>query len=85
MVQNLSNLLKPGTDAKSFSIGMQQGSGVTGSMPQLLVAVTSAQPLPALRPGRSIAASEFFPAALSEAERAGQALWATARYFKLEQ
>jgi serine/threonine-protein kinase len=85
MVQNLSSLLKPGTDAKSFSIGMQQRDGVTGSQPQLLVAVTSAQALRGLRPGRPVAAAEFFPAALSEAERSGQTLRATARYFKLEQ
>jgi serine/threonine-protein kinase len=84
MVQNLSNLLKPGTDAKSFSIGMQQRDGVTGSQPQLLVAIASAQPLPGLRPGRAVAASEFFPAVLTEAERAGQTLGVTARYFKLD-
>jgi serine/threonine protein kinase len=84
LVQNVSDLLKAGTDAKTFSIGMPQRDGVAGSQPQLLVAVASLQPLASLRPARSTAASEFFPAVLREAERTIQTLSATARYFKLE-
>ena len=83
LVQNVTNLLKPGTDAKNFSIGMQR-AGAAGSQPQLLLAVTSARPLDALRPAGAVAAVQFFPAVLSATERSGQTLAATARYFRLE-
>ena len=82
-VQNVSNMLKQGTDAKSFSIGMQR-AGAAGSQPQLLLAVTSPRPLDALRPAGPVAADQFFPAVLSAAERSGQNVAATVRYFKLE-
>jgi serine/threonine-protein kinase len=84
-VENVSHLLKPGTDAKTFGIPMQPRGGLkSGSDPQLLLAVASAAPLGALRPGRPMPADSFFPAVLAEKARSGAALAATARYFRLE-
>jgi serine/threonine-protein kinase len=83
IVQNVSNLLKPGIDAKTFNIGIRRES-LTGSQPQLLIAVASSKPLDSLRPTGAMAADRFFPAVLSEAERARQPISATARYVKLE-
>jgi serine/threonine-protein kinase len=83
-VQNVSHQLKPGTDAKTFSIGMQDREGSPGSQPQLLIAVASPRPLDALKTARAVAAGQFFPGVLNEAQRTGQALGVMARYFKLE-
>jgi serine/threonine protein kinase len=87
-VQNLSQLLKPGTDAKTFKIGMQRnesggGSG-GGRQPQLLLAIASASPLASLRSGQAMAAAELFPNLVNEAAQTGQKLGASARYFMLE-
>jgi serine/threonine-protein kinase len=84
LVQNVSQQLRPGTDAKTFSIGMQEREGTPGSQPQLLLAVASPRPLDALKAARPVAAEQFFPAVLNEAQRTGQTLGVTARYFKLE-
>jgi hypothetical protein len=81
-VQNVSSSLKQGTDAKLFNIDMKQREGVSGSQPQLLMAVSSGRPLQALR--RPLAAEQFFAAVTSEAARTGQPVAATARYFKFE-
>jgi serine/threonine protein kinase len=83
-VQNLSQLLKPGTDAKTFKIGMQRTEGGADRQPQLLMAIATVSPLASLRPGRAASANEFFSNVLNEATRAGQPLGATARYFMLE-
>ena len=40
-VQNVSNLLKPGTDAKTFNIGIKRPEGAAGRQPQLLIAVAT--------------------------------------------
>jgi serine/threonine-protein kinase len=84
MVQNVSSLLKLGTDAKSFNIGMRRTEGAAGRQPQLLMAVTSSSPVDALRPGQSAEAEKFFPQVLSDAARTGKSLSAVARYFMLE-
>jgi len=83
LVQNVSYALKDGTDAKTFSLGMQRTEGA-GGQPQLLLAVASPRLLEALRPSRPMPADQFFLLAQSEAARAGLTLSATARYFKLE-
>ncbi len=85
IVQNLSNLLKPGTDAKTFNIGMKRPEGTTGRQPQLLIAVTSPLPVNALQAGQSAKADQFFFRVLSEAAKSGTPLSAAARYFMLEQ
>ena len=83
-MQNVSSLLKPGTDAKSFNIGMRRTEGVAGRQPQLLLAVTSSSPVDALRPGQPAEAEKFFPQVLSDAARTSKSLSAVARYFMLE-
>jgi serine/threonine-protein kinase len=83
-VENLSSLLKPGVDAKLFDIGMRRVDGSHGRQPQLLIAVASASPLEALRPGRTADARDYFTRALDESTRTGNPLSATAKYFMLE-
>jgi serine/threonine protein kinase len=83
-VQNVSKLLKPGTDAKTFSIGLQRTTGPAGPQPQLLVAVASTQPLEVLRPGTSVPAEKFFAQVLSETSRSGHVISAAAKYFRLD-
>jgi len=82
-VHNVSNLLKPATEGKSFEIGMKR-EGLSGSQPQLLIAVATAKPLEALRMTAPVDAQQLFPAVLAEAERTRQNVGAMARYFKLE-
>ena len=84
MVQSLSQLLKPGVDAKTFKIGMQRADGGSGRQPQLLIAIATAAPLGSLRPMQPVAAAEFFRTVLDDAAKAGQSLSATGRYFILE-
>jgi serine/threonine protein kinase len=79
--QNLSYLLKPGTDSLSFSIGMQRNGGATG--PQLIMAVTTTRVLDSLRQPRPMAADTFFLQALSEAQRNGLTIATAARYVRL--
>jgi len=81
-VQNLSYLLKPGTDALSFSIGMQRSAG--SDAPQLLMAVTTPQVLDSLRQPKPLGADTFFLQAISEARRNNVAMATAARYFRLK-
>jgi hypothetical protein len=83
-VQNLSRLLKLGTGAKTFDIGMKRPEGSAGRQPQLLIAVVSPSPIDALRPAQPIDADQFFPRVLSDAAQSGKSLSAAARYFTLE-
>jgi serine/threonine protein kinase len=82
-VQNVSYVLKDGTDAKTFSLGIQRRDA-SGGQPQLLMAVASPRVMDALRPPQPVPAEQFFLLASSEATRAGLTLSASARYFKLE-
>lgn len=82
-VQNLSPLLKPGTDSMSFTIGLQRNQSDASPL-QLLVAIASAQPLPSLQNRQPVAADIFFPQALKEAKDANTLVTATVRFFKLE-
>jgi eukaryotic-like serine/threonine-protein kinase len=83
-VQNVSSQLKPGTDAKSFSIPVRRPEGAAGRQPQLLIAVTSSSPVDALRPGQPAEAEQFFPRVVGDAARSSKSLSAVARYFMLE-
>ena len=84
-VQNLSYLLKPGTDALSFAIPMQRTDRAAGgSVPQLVMAVASPRVLDSLRQPRPTPADQFFLQALSEAQRTNMTVSASARYFQLE-
>ena len=84
-VQNLSNLLKSGTDAKTFNIGMKRPEGTTGRQPQLLIAVASPSPVSALQQSGPAKADQFFARVLGDAASSGTPLSAVARYFMLEQ
>jgi serine/threonine protein kinase len=80
-VQNISYLLKPGTDALSFSLDVQRSSSAPGAnVPQLLMAVTTPRVLDSLRQPRPTPADQFFLQALSEAQRANITMNASARY-----
>jgi serine/threonine protein kinase len=81
-VQNLSYLLKPGTDSLSFSIGTQRSGGATG--PQLIMAVTTSRVLDSLRQPRPMAADTFFLQAISEAQRNNVIIATAARYVRLK-
>jgi len=82
-VQDVSALLKPAGDARTFNMRMQR-TGAAGAQPQLLVAVSSAKPLESLKGAQSTPADQLFPLALTEATRTGQAIGAAIRYFKLD-
>jgi serine/threonine-protein kinase len=83
-VQNVSHLLKPGTAAKTFTIGRPDIAWASGGQPQLLIVVASPLPLKALRFDRPVAADRVFSAALGEAARTNQVVVAMARYFKID-
>lgn len=84
MVQSLSNMLKAGGDGKTFNIRMQR-SDDSGSQPQLLLAVSSAQPLDALKAAaQPRSADQVFPQVLAEAAQKGQVLNASSKYFRLD-
>jgi serine/threonine-protein kinase len=83
-VQNISGLLKQGIDAKTFSIGLQPRGEAPGSYPQLLVAVTSSQPLKVLQFTQPTSAQQLFPAIIAEAEQSKQRISVAARYFRLD-
>jgi serine/threonine protein kinase len=80
-VQNVSYLLKPGTDSLSFSMEIRRNSG--GSGPQLVMAVATPQVLESLRKPNPTSADTFFLEALSEARRTNVAVATSARYFRL--
>ncbi len=81
-VQNLSYLLKPGTDSLSFSLGIRRSRG--GEGPQLVMAVTTPQVLDLLRQPNPMAADTFFLQAISEAQRTNMTIATAARYFRLK-
>lgn len=84
IVQNVSSLLRPGTDAKMFKIGMKRVDGVTGRQPQLLIAVASASPLAVLQPTDASGADQFFSRLAGEAAKSNTQVSAAARFFVLE-
>jgi serine/threonine-protein kinase len=85
LVQNLSYLLKPGTDALSFSIEMKRAEETLGSnVPQLVMAVTSPRVLDSLRQPRPTPADQFFLQVTSEAQRANMTLNAATRYVTIQ-
>jgi serine/threonine-protein kinase len=83
LVQNVSQRLRPGIDAKTFSFETRR-EALSGSQPQLLVAIATREPFESLRPSSPGEAGQFFTAVLAEAARTRQVVSAAARYFKLE-
>ena len=83
-VQNITYLLKPAAEEKSFVLRLGRSDRESGPLPQLLIAVASSKPLLALSPHRPAKAEELFSLALDEANRSGQQPGAAAAYFKLD-
>lgn len=83
VVQNLSSFLKPGTDAKTFQIGMNRSAPVEGRKPQLLLAISSTGSLPTLQLKQPVDAKQFFARLASETSGSRIPVSATARYFFL--
>jgi serine/threonine-protein kinase len=84
-VQNMSYLLKPGTDALSFAIDIPRSDDTaSGPQPQLVMAVATPRVLDSLRQPRPTPADQFFLQALSEAQRANITINASTRYFTIQ-
>jgi serine/threonine protein kinase len=82
-VHNLTGMLKPMGDTKSFNIRMQK-TDPGPAQPQLLIAIADAKPLEALKPAQLGSAEQVFAQLLTEALQSGQSLNVSAKYFKLE-
>lgn len=81
-VQNLSYLLKPGTDALSFAIDIPRSDDpAAGPLPRLVMAVATPRVIDSLRQPRPTPADQLFLQALSEAQRSNVPITASARYF----
>jgi serine/threonine-protein kinase len=84
-VQNISYLLRPGTDALSFSIEMKRAEdSLEPNVPQLIMAVATPQVLDSLRQPRPTPADQFFLQVLSEAQRRNMTINAAARYVTIQ-
>jgi hypothetical protein len=82
-VQNLTGMLKPMGDTKSFNVRVQKNDAGP-AQPQLLIAITSAKPLEALKPAQLGSAAQVFAQLLAESLQSGQLLNVSAKYFKVE-
>lgn len=84
-VQNLSYFLKPGTDSLSFSIEMR-GTDISqsASAPRLIMAVATPRVLDSIRQAQPTPADQFFLQVLSEAQRMGITINASARYVTIQ-
>jgi serine/threonine-protein kinase len=83
-VQNVTSLLKPGTDAKTFKIGMRRSGVSAGRQPQLMIAIASRSFLNTLQKTETARADQFFASLLSETTTSDPSLSAAARYIMLE-
>ncbi len=79
-VHNLSRLLRSSGGTRVFRVQLDLIG--TGSQPQLLLAVASAQPISALK--QEAGSAILFPRVLEEAAGLGVSLGVAAKYFKLE-
>lgn len=83
LVQNMSYLLKPGTDALSFAIDIPRSDEASGTS-QLVMAVATPRVLDSLRQPVPTPADQFFLQALAEARRANITIGASARHFIIQ-
>lgn len=83
LVQNVSYLLKPGTDALSFAIDIPRSNETSGTS-QLVMAVATPRVLNSLRQPAPTPADQFFLQALAEAQRANITISASARHFTIQ-
>ncbi len=84
MVQNMSYLLKPGTDALSFAIPVPRSDQASANTSQLVMAVATPRVLDSLRQPVPTPADQFFLQAFAEAQRANVTISATARHFTVQ-
>jgi len=84
LVQNMSYLLKPGTDALSFAIDIPRSDQASGSTSRLVMAVATPRVLDSLRQPAPTPADQFFMQALAEAQRANITISASARHFTVQ-
>lgn len=84
LVQNMSYLLKPGTDALSFAIDIPRSDQASGSTSRLVMAVATPRVLDSLRQPTPTPADQFFMQALAEAQRANITISASARHFTVQ-
>jgi serine/threonine protein kinase len=85
LVQNLSYLLRPGTDVLSFVIEIPTLENSTGgTSPQLVLAVATPRVLDSLRQPQPAPADQFFLQVDTDAQRANIKLNASARYFVVQ-
>ena len=83
-VHNLTALLKPNGESKTFSIGIKKNTPGP-PRPQLLFAIVASKPLDALKlPQLGLPAEQVFAKVLAEASQSSQALNVSAKYFMLE-
>jgi serine/threonine protein kinase len=83
LVQNISYLLKPGTDALSFAIDLPRSDETSGTS-QLVMAVATPRVLDSLRQPAPTPADQFFLQALAEAQRTNVTISASARHFTIQ-
>ncbi len=83
LVQNMSYLLKPGTDALSFAIDIPRSDDAAGTS-QLVMAVATPRVLDSLRQPSPTPADQFFLQALAEAQRTAVTINASARLFIIQ-
>lgn len=83
VVENLSGFLKPGTDAKTFQVGIERRAAIVGRQPQLLLALASKGPLRTLDVKDPVDAKQFFAQLSGELVQSRTQLSATTRYLLL--
>jgi serine/threonine-protein kinase len=83
IVHNLTSALKTAGDTKTFNAPLPRRDDGIG-LPQLLIVLSSALPLDALKTNQPAAAEQLFSAIQTGLSQKGQMLNATSRYFKVE-
>jgi serine/threonine-protein kinase len=83
LVHDVANQLRPVGERQTFAMGLSRMPG-SAPLPMLLVALTSAQPLAALKSQQAATAAQVFSAAATEAARLSAPPGVAVKYFKME-
>jgi hypothetical protein len=84
-VRNISDQLKPGTDAFSFALTLQRADRPANeNTPQLVMALATSKPLDSLHPTGAARSDRFFVKAFTEAQAGTTPISAAIRYIQLE-
>jgi len=83
-VHNLTGFTRKSGNSITFNVKIDTADSGGAAKPQILLAVSSARPLPLLTSRAPMVAEKIFPQILDEATRTGQTLGASAKYIKLE-